>query len=75
MDKIRFNYSNSFLKKDIAMKKIYFAPDTIVVKVELSKIIASSPISITGDSGTGELQNEEGDGIVLSRGGSIWDEE
>jgi len=57
------------------MKKIYFAPKTNIVKVELSKMIASSPLSITGDSGTGELQNEDGDGGVLSRGGSIWDDE
>ena len=57
------------------MKKIYFAPNTNVVKVELSKMIASSPIAISGDSGTGELQNVEGDGGVLSRRGSIWDDE
>ena len=57
------------------MKKIYFAPNTNVVKVELSKMIASSPIAISGDSGTGELQNEVGDGGVLSRRGSIWDDE
>ena len=56
------------------MKKIYFAPQTDIVKVELSNIMAASPLSIDGDSGSGKLQNTTGDGGVFSRGG-FWDDE
>lgn len=58
------------------MKKIYSAPNTIIVKVELTRMVANSPLSFTGESGQGELQNEVGDGVVLSRHGvSLWDDE
>lgn len=59
------------------MKKIYSAPNTIIVKVELTRMVANSPLNFTGTSGQGELQNVEGDaGVVLSRhGGSLWDDE
>lgn len=59
------------------MKKIYSAPNTIIVKVELTRMVANSPLSFTGESGQGELQNVEGvEGVVLSRhGSSLWDDE
>ena len=57
------------------MKKIYFAPNTTVVKVELQQIIASSPLNISGDTGNATTNEEAPDGPVLSHGGSIWDEE
>jgi len=57
------------------MKKIYFAPKTTIVKVELQQIIAASTLNIDGDTGTSNVNEETPDGPVLSHGGSIWDEE
>ena len=58
------------------MKKIYFAPNTTVVNVQLQQMIATSPLSLDEEGGSGELQNVNGDpGIVLSRGGSLWDDD
>ena len=54
------------------MKKIYLAPDTTIVKVEITNILAGS-LSLDNDGGTGELVNEVGDGGVLSRGSSLWE--
>ena len=56
------------------MKKIYSTPTTDIVKVGISNILAGS-LTLTESGGTGELQNEKGDGGVLSRSNNMWDEE
>ena len=57
------------------MKKIYIAPKANVIKIRTHQLMAGSPLSIDGDSGSGRLQNENGDaGVVLSRRGSFWDD-
>lgn len=53
------------------MKKIYIIPNTTIVKIETSKVIAASPYSL-GASST-ELGSED---EQFSRGGnSFWDDE
>lgn len=56
------------------MKKTYLMPATSIVKVKLQKMIAGSPLELSGDSGTAKFNNTElADGdVVLSRGNSLW---
>ena len=56
------------------MKKIYFAPETNVLKVELQQMIA---FSVNGDNDTEQVHNENPDteADVLSHESSIWDDE
>ena len=54
------------------MKKIYFAPDTTVVKVELQRMIAGSPVDQILDKNAEEIENGD---LIGSRRGGIWDDE
>ena len=55
------------------MKKIYNAPSTIVVKIELQRMIAESPASVTLSKDAGEVTSS--DGIGSRQGNSLWDDE
>lgn len=55
------------------MKKIYFAPETNVVKIALQHIIATSPGSVT--LRTSDAQVTDGNSIGSRRGGSLWDDD
>lgn len=59
------------------MKKTYLMPATSIVKVKLQKMIAGSPLNISGDSGTAKFNDTElgTQDVVLSRGNSVWDDE
>ena len=54
------------------MKKIYFAPETKVVKLALQHIIAASPGNVTLSTGDEQITDQSG---VGSRRGSFWDDE
>lgn len=59
------------------MKKIYFAPETTVVKIATTQMIAASgPEGFNQDLAEGEGDSGNG-GNALSRGGrfSVWDDE
>lgn len=55
------------------MKKIYMQPQTKVVKVKIEKLLnggsATQSVYVTDEEYSGEA------GEILSRGGSIWDDE
>lgn len=57
------------------MKTIYVKPETTIVKVSFSTLLAGSPgIVSEGNANTGDEQ--EGGGYMLSReSNSIWDDE
>ena len=55
------------------MKKIYFAPNTKVVKIALQHIIAASPGNVT--LSTDDTQVTEQSGVGSRRFGSLWDDE
>ena len=59
------------------MKKIYFAPETNIEKVELQQMIAASLNSMDSSGGVVELTETELDSGVEgeSRGGFFWDDE
>ena len=64
-------------KKDERMKKIYFAPETTIVKIATTHMIAASgPDGFNQDLAEGEGESGNG-GNALSRGGftSVWDDE
>lgn len=65
------NYGNSFpiKKKNKAMKKIYINPDLKIVKIQTSKMFATSEYINVGDNVT------TASGAESRRGGSIWDDE
>lgn len=54
------------------MKKIYFAPETKVVKLALQHIIAASPGNVT--LSTDDDQVTDGN-AVGARGSAFWDDE
>lgn len=59
------------------MKKIYFAPETTVVKIATTHMIAASdPEGFNQDLAEGEGDSGNG-GNALSRGGriSVWDDD
>ena len=55
------------------MKKIYFAPETKVVKLALQHIIAASPGNVT--LSTEDDQVTDGNAVGARGFGSIWDDE
>jgi hypothetical protein len=55
------------------MKKIYEKPETILVKVATSPLMAASPGIIDENADT--TNQQEGGGYMLGRGSSIWDDE
>ena len=61
------------------MKKIYFAPETKTIQVELHRMIAASDPASQLESGSLNLGGAEeggGSGVELgSRRGSFWDDE
>lgn len=61
--------------KQIDMKKIYLAPQTTLVVIELQQMIANSPAIIGGGETAETSTTQEGGGYMLGRGGSIWDDE
>lgn len=57
------------------MKKIYFAPNTTITKVELQRMIAASdPTDQTLDPNE-DNPIENGDEIGSRRRGSVWEDE
>ena len=60
------------------MKKVYLSPSMSVQHIKLQQMIANSPITFTasGESGQGQLIDDEASGTALGRRGSnLWDEE
>ncbi len=59
------------------MKKTYIIPEALIVSLNISNIIAASPLNITGDSGSAKLNNESAtEGAdALVKGTNVWDEE
>ena len=55
------------------MKKIYMQPQTLVVKVKTDKLLNSG--SATQRVVVTDTEYEGDAGGILSRGGSIWDDE
>ena len=55
------------------MKKIYFAPKTTVVTIEMQQILAGSPGDAVLDKNAGQVTGSEG--IGARKYDSFWDEE
>ena len=55
------------------MKKIYFAPETTVVKVEMQQILAGSPVDQVLDKDATPISS--GSGIGARRYDDFWDDE
>ena len=53
------------------MKKIYFAPETTIVKVEMQQILAGSP----GDTPLDKNASQITDGNAIGARGGFWDDE
>lgn len=57
------------------MKTIYVKPETTIVKVSLSTLLAGSP-QIVSEVEAETEEEQEGGGYMLSRGSnSLWDDE
>ena len=59
------------------MKKIYQNPETTIINVKLSNMIAASLTGVTESGGTTTLTDEKAESGAAgwSRGNSVWDDE
>ena len=65
---------NVLKERKRTMKKIYFAPDTTITKIELQRMIAASdPTDQTLDPNEDPIEDESG--IGSRRHNNVWDDE
>lgn len=57
------------------MKRTYEKPETVLVKLATSSLMAASPTPGIVDGEADTTNEQEGGGYMLSRGVSLWDEE
>lgn len=56
------------------MKTIYVKPETTIVKISLSTMLAGSP-QIVGEGEANTDYEQDGGGYMLGRGSGLWDDE
>lgn len=58
------------------MKTVYVKPETTIVKVSFSTLLAASSPQIVGEGNANTDDVQDGGGYMLSRGSnSLWDDE